>query len=195
MGRCVYSWVTASRDEATAKEWQDLLNTPQFRVYSSKDLPGVELGGAVKNIIAIAVGAAIALEMGDNAKAALATRGLAEIMRLGVAMGADPLTLSGLAGVGDLIVTCYSLHSRNLRFGMAIGRGLSFEKAAAEIGQVVEGAYTTKAVVNHARREGVELPVAESVYKILYEGAALPEVIKMLMLRDPKPEHSHVFLG
>ena len=170
--------VVASRDMETAEEWQTLLNSQYFRVYTSRDVKGVELGGAVKNIIAIAAGAVQALDMGDNAKAALMTRGLAEIMRLGVSVGVDPMTLSGLAGIGDLMVTCYSLHSRNLRFGMAIGRGLSASEAAAEIGQVVEGAHTVKALVSMMSGKDIELPVTESVHAILYEGAALNDIIK-----------------
>lgn len=180
--------IVASADPADALEWQSALNSPRFRIYTSGDVTGVELGGAVKNVIAIAVGIAHSLSVGDNAKAALATRGLAEIMRLGAAMGASPLTLAGLAGVGDLMVTCYSQHSRNFRFGAAIGRGASPESAAAEIGQVVEGAHTTKALVAYARRMGIELPISEGVHAVLYEGAGLQDVINRLLFREPKPE-------
>ncbi len=180
--------IVASADPSEALGWQTELNSPRFRVYTSGDVTGAELGGAVKNIIAIAVGIAHSLSAGDNAKAALATRGLAEIMRLGTAMGASPLTLAGLAGVGDLMATCYSQHSRNFRFGAAIGRGASPEAAAAEIGQVVEGAHTTRALVAYARRAGIELPISEGVHAILYEGAALQDVIDGLLFRDPKPE-------
>lgn len=180
--------IVASKDPATAVEWQKLLNAPRFRVYTSGDVVGVELGGAVKNIIAIAVGIAHSLSVGDNARAALATRGLAEIMRLGSAMGASPLTLAGLAGVGDLMATCYSAHSRNFRFGAAIGRGASADSAASEIGQVVEGAHTVKALVAYARTKGIELPISEGVHAILYEGAVLQDVIERLLFREPKPE-------
>ena len=180
--------IVASEDPATALEWQATLNTPRFRVYTSGDVTGVELGGAVKNVIAIAVGIAHSLAAGDNAKAALTTRGLAEIMRLGTALGASPLTLAGLAGVGDLMVTCYSSHSRNFRFGAAIGRGASPESAAAEIGQVVEGAHTAKALVAYARKMGIELPISEGVHAVLYESAALQDVIDGLLFREPKPE-------
>lgn len=180
--------IVASADPEAALGWQAVLNTPRFRVYTSGDVTGVELGGAVKNIIAIAVGIAHALSVGDNAKAALTTRGLAEIMRLGTAIGASPLTLAGLAGVGDLMATCYSPHSRNFRFGAAIGRGASPESAAAEIGQVVEGAHTVKALVAYARKAGIELPISEGVHAILYEGAVLQDVINRLLFRDPKPE-------
>ena len=180
--------IVASSDPSEALGWQTELNSPRFRVYTSGDVTGVELGGAVKNVIAIAVGIAHSLSAGDNAKAALATRGLAEIMRLGAAMGASPLTLAGLAGVGDLMATCYSPHSRNFRFGAAIGRGASPEAAEAEIGQVVEGAHTVKALVAYAREAGIELPISEGVHAILCEGAELQDVINRLLFRDPKPE-------
>lgn len=180
--------VVASKASVDAQGWQTDLNSPRFRIYTSEDLKGVELGGAVKNIIAIAVGIAQSLNFGDNAMAALTTRGLAEIMRLGSVLGAAPLTLAGLAGVGDLMVTCYSHHSRNLRFGLAIGRGLSMEEAASEIGQVVEGAHTVKALVGYARKSGIELPVAEGVYSVLYEGASVAQALEKLLFRDPKPE-------
>ncbi len=184
--------VVASKSHETALEWQRDLNSPHFRIYTGDDLLGVELGGAVKNIIAIAVGISESLNFGDNAKAALATRGLAEIMRLGAALGASPLTLAGLAGTGDLMVTCYSHHSRNLRFGIAIGRGLTLEEASSEIGQVVEGAHTVKALVGYARKAGIELPIAEGVHAVLYEGASIDHAIAKLLYRDPKPEqHRH----
>ena len=180
--------VAASRSHEAVLEWQAALNSPHFRVYTGDDLLGIELGGAVKNVIAIAVGVSQSFGFGDNARAALATRGLAEIMRLGAAMGVSPLTLAGLAGVGDLMVTCYSGHSRNLRFGLAIGRGLSADEATLEIGQVVEGAYTAKALVAHGRKTGIELPIAESVHAILYEGASVRQVLEKLLFREPKPE-------
>ena len=180
--------VVASESLETAREWQKTLNSPHFRVYTSGDLLGVELGGAVKNVIAIAVGISESLNFGDNAKAALATRGMAEIIRLGTALGAAPLTLAGLAGTGDLMVTCYSHHSRNLRFGLAVGRGLSPEEAASEIGQVIEGAHTVKALVTYARRAGIELPIAEGVHAVVHEGASVEQAIEKLLFRDPKPE-------
>jgi glycerol-3-phosphate dehydrogenase (NAD(P)+) len=180
--------VIASESQETAREWQRILNSPRFRVYTSGDLLGVELGGAVKNVIAIAVGISESLNFGDNAKAALATRGMAEIIRLGTALGAAPMTLAGLAGVGDLTVTCYSHHSRNLRFGLAIGRGLSPEEAASEIGQVIEGAHTVKALVAYARKAGIELPIAEGVHAVVHEGASVDQAIEKLLFRDPKPE-------
>ncbi|MDR1978643.1 MAG: NAD(P)-dependent glycerol-3-phosphate dehydrogenase [Synergistaceae bacterium] len=180
--------VIASRSHQTAQEWQKALNSSHFRIYTSDDLVGVELGGAVKNVIAIAVGISQSLNFGDNAKAALATRGLAEIAKLGATLGIAPLTLAGLAGTGDLMVTCYSHHSRNLRFGLAIGRGLSVEEATSEIGQVVEGAHTVKALVGYARKAGIELPLAEGVHAVLYEGASIEQTLEKLFFREPKPE-------
>lgn len=180
--------IAASDDFSAALSWQNELNSPHFRVYTSSDVIGVEMGAAVKNVIAIAVGISHSLNFGDNARAALTTRGLAEIMRLGIVMGADPLTFAGLAGVGDLMATCYSVHSRNFRFGMAIGRGLSPEQAFAEIGEVVEGAYTAEALSAYAGKAGIELPISGAVHSILYEGASLKEVIGKLLFREPKPE-------
>jgi glycerol-3-phosphate dehydrogenase (NAD(P)+) len=182
--------VTASNDAESAFEWQTTLNSPHFRIYTSDDLLGVELGGAFKNVIAIAVGISESLNFGDNAKAALATRGMAEIMRLGVSLGANSMTLAGLAGVGDLMVTCYSHHSRNLRFGAAVGRGMSIEEAESEIGQVVEGVHTVKALAAYAKRIGIELPIADGVYAVLYDGASIDQAIEKLLFRSPKPEHN-----
>ena len=180
--------VVASRSHQIAREWQRTLNSPHFRIYTGDDLMGIELGGAVKNVIAIAVGISQSMNFGDNAKAALATRGLAEMARLGAALGIKPLTLTGLAGTGDLMVTCYSHHSRNLRFGLAIGRGLNVEEATAEIGQVVEGIHTVKALVAYARKANIELPIAEGVHAVLYEGASSDQALKKLLFREPKPE-------
>jgi glycerol-3-phosphate dehydrogenase (NAD(P)+) len=180
--------VVASGVHEAAREWQKILNSPHFRIYTSGDLLGVELGGAVKNVIAIAVGISESLNFGDNAKAVLTTRGMAEIIRLGTVLGAAPLTLAGLAGAGDLMVTCYSHHSRNLRFGLAVGRGLSAEEAASEIGQVVEGTHTVKALVAYARKAGIELPIAEGVHAVVHEGASVGQALEKLLFRDPKPE-------
>lgn len=180
--------IAASDDFNAALSWQNELNSPHFRVYTSSDVIGVEMGAAVKNVIAIAVGVSHSMKFGDNAKAALTTRGLAEIMRLGIVMGADPLTFAGLAGVGDLMATCYSVHSRNFRFGMAIGQGLSPEQAFAEIGEVVEGAHTVRALAAYAEKAGIELPISGGVNAILYEGASLKDVIGKLLFREPKPE-------
>lgn len=178
----------ASEDEDEAISWQDILNGNNFRVYTTCDVVGIEVGGAAKNIYAIAAGVVKAMDLGDNATAALACRGLAEIMRLGHKIGASPLTLSGLAGVGDLMVTCYSAHSRNFRLGLAIGQGKSFEEAIEELGQVAEGAYTVKAVVAHSKEFDVDMPLAQNVYRVLYEGESPHTILKELLARTPKPE-------
>ena len=181
--------VVASEIEKEALHWQELMNGPVFRVYTGHDVAGVEVGAAVKNVIAVASGMARAMELGDNTTAALVSRGLAEIMRLGAKMGAHPLTLAGLAGVGDLVVTCYSFHSRNFRLGMALGEGKSLEEAKKELGQVAEGAYTVKAMVKLASKYKVELPIAQAVNSILYQGVSPKEKLKELLTRDPKPEY------
>ena len=180
--------VVASRDEATAVAWQRALNDERLRIYTSLDVQGVELGGSMKNVIAIAVGIARASGFGDNSVAALVTRGLAEIMRFGASLGANPLTLAGLAGIGDLMVTCYSVLSRNFRFGNAVGQGKTPDEAAAEIGQVVEGMYTARALVAKAREANLDLPISEGVYKILYENVPVKDVMTALLTREPKPE-------
>lgn len=186
--------VVASDHQEETSLWQDILTGETFRIYSSEDVCGVETGGALKNVIAIASGLAHRMEMGDNATAALVSRGLAEIMRLAVAMGAHPITLAGLAGIGDLMVTAYSRHSRNFRLGMALGEGLSLEEAIETLGQVAEGAYTVKAAVELGKKLKVELPISESVYQVLYEGLSPKEAIRELMSRDPKPEYPpHIF--
>ena len=180
--------VAASRDPGEAAAWQDLLNGPRFRVYRGDDVVGAEAGGALKNVVAVAAGIARAMGLGDNALAALATRGLAEMTRVAVRLGADPLTLSGLAGVGDLLATCYSLHSRNLRLGLAVGAGKTLEEARAELGQVAEGAFTVQAVVRHGERLGLDLPIAWGVHRVLFEGASPRLLMEDLLSRDPKPE-------
>lgn len=180
--------VVASRDPDAAAAWQTALNDERLRVYTSGDVQGVELGGSMKNVIAIAVGIARASGFGDNSVAALVTRGLAEIMRFGAPLGANPLTLAGLAGIGDLMVTCYSVLSRNFRFGSAVGQGKTPDEAAAEIGQVVEGMHTAKALVARARADQLDLPISEGVYRILYESVPVKDVMTALLTRDPKPE-------
>jgi len=181
--------VVASHEDSAATMWQEMLSTNYLRIYTSQDIAGVEIGGAVKNVIAIASGIAHTMKLGDNATAALVSRGLAEIMRLGAKMGAHPLTLAGLAGVGDLMVTCYSIHSRNYRLGMAIGEGKKFDEAVEELGQVAEGAYTVKAIVKLAKRLDVDLPLSQGVYSILYENVSPTKKLEELMTRDPKPEY------
>ena len=162
--------------------------TRALRVYVNADLLGVEIAGSVKNVMALAAGIGDGLGLGDNAKAALATRGLAEIKRLGLALGADPHTFSGLAGLGDLVVTCFSRHSRNRRFGEMIGGGLSRKEAEAAMTMVVEGVSTTQSVRALAHRHGVEMPITEAVYAILFEGLRPEDAVFELMTRDPKAE-------
>ncbi len=181
--------IVASSLPDTAEKWQSFFNGNRFRVYTGNDVAGVEIGGAVKNVIAIASGIAKAMELGDNATAALVSRGLAEIMRLGAKMGAHPLTLAGLAGVGDLVVTCYSFHSRNFRLGKLLGEGKNLDEAKAILGQVAEGAFTVQAVVRLAQKYCVELPIAESVYRLLYQGTSPREELENLLTRAPKPEY------
>lgn len=171
-----------------AEEVQRLFMSPYFRVYTSKDLVGVELGGALKNIIAIAVGICDGLGLGDNTKAALMTRGLAEISRLGVALGANPHTFAGLSGMGDLIVTCLSKHSRNRYFGELIGKGCSLNEALAKMTMVAEGVRTTKSIYNLASGIKVEIPICEQVFYVLYDGKDPKRTVKELMQRDPKTE-------
>ncbi len=173
-----------------AFEWQVIIGRETFRVYTSRDVTGVEIGGAMKNVIAIAAGATHGMKLGDNAKAALITRGLAEILRLGIVLGGNPLTFSGLAGAGDLMVTCYSEHSRNFRLGKAVGEGMNVEEALASLGQVAEGYYTAEALENHRRRYGVDLPICTAVYKVLYEQASPHEILEEILLREQKPELS-----
>ena len=180
--------VAASRDLEEARAWQDLLNGPRFRVYTGEDVVGTEAGGALKNVVAVAAGIARAMGLGDNALAALATRGLAEMTRVSVRLGADPLTLSGLAGIGDLLATCYSLHSRNLRLGLSVGAGKTLEEARSELGQVAEGAFTVQAVVRHGQRLGLDLPIAWGVHRVLFEGASPRLLMEDLLSREPKPE-------
>jgi glycerol-3-phosphate dehydrogenase (NAD(P)+) len=179
--------VLASEDEALATDLQHAIISPRFRVYVNTDLVGVELCAASKNVIALSAGAVDGLEAGDNAKAALITRGLSEMKRLGDACGARAETFSGLAGMGDLIVTCWSRHSRNRRAGELIARGASPEDAVAEIGQVVEGLTTAPVLRDLARSLGIELPITEAVCSVL-GGASLEELASGLMGRRPKDE-------
>lgn len=180
-----------SREAVTGA--QDLLMTEDFRVYTSPDVKGVELGGALKNIIALGTGIAEGLGFGDNTKAALMTRGLAEITRLGVIMGANPLTFAGLAGVGDLIVTCTSVHSRNRRAGIEIGKGKSLPEALAAVRMVVEGVRTTRAARQLAfRYAAVEMPITEQIYQVLFTGLAPKTAVVNLMTRNRRDELEHV---
>lgn len=166
----------------------DRLHNGRFRAYTSADIIGVQLGGATKNVLAIAAGVADGLGFGANARAALVTRGLAEMMRLGVTLGGRPETLMGLAGVGDLILTCTDDQSRNRRFGLGLARGLGQDAVAATIGQEIEGIATARIVREVARRHGVDMPITEQVYRILYEGLAPRDAVDELLLREPKVE-------
>lgn len=170
------------------RHWAGLLHGSSFRAYYTADLVGVQLGGAVKNVLAVACGMADGLGLGSNTRAALITRGLVEMMRLGQAMGADPRTLMGLAGMGDLVLTCTGDASRNRRLGLALGRGQDVETAVAEIGQVVEGIRTSEEVMRAAERHGVEMPIAEQVHGILFKGWNARKGVQVLMEREQKPE-------
>lgn len=172
-----------------AEQAQRLLTMPTFRVYTSDDVVGIELAGALKNIIALGAGFADGLAAGDNAKAAFLTRGLAEIARLGIVLGAHPLTFAGLAGLGDLVATCTSPWSRNRRLGEALARGLTLEQALAELGgQVAEGVTTVQTARALAARHGVEMPIADQLYQVLFEGKAPRQAIADLMQREVKHE-------
>lgn len=178
----------ASSDLAQAQWIQDIFMNDYFRLYTNTDVIGVEMGAALKNVIAIGAGALHGLGFGDNTKAALMTRGLAEISRLGVAMGANPLTFIGLSGVGDLIVTCTSVHSRNWRCGNALGKGDDLDTVLENMGMVVEGVTTCKAAFELARARSVDMPITAAIYRVLYENQTAEIVIKDLMKRSGKPE-------
>lgn len=180
--------VIASSDMQICEDLQDVLMCDYFRVYTGTDMVGVELGAALKNVIALCTGIADGIGVGDNGKAALMTRGMAEMCRLGIALGAEAQTFSGLSGMGDLIVTCTSMHSRNRRAGVLIGQGMSPEDAIKEVKMVVEGFYATKAAYTLAKREGVEMPIVEQAYRVLFEGLAPKEAVMKLMIRDKKHE-------
>ncbi len=178
----------ASRSQENARRIQRLFQNDHLRVYTQSDVVGTELGAAVKNVIALAAGMSDGLGLGNNARAALITRGLAEIERLVREMGGDELTLSGLAGVGDLLLTCTGDLSRNRTAGVAIGRGGDVEQVLGGMEQVVEGVRTTRAVRDLAASQGVEMPIVEAVFSILYEGVEPTEALSRLMSRQPKPE-------
>ncbi len=179
---------TASRNIEAAKKIQDLFMTDRFRVYTIDDVTGVELGGALKNIIALGAGISDGMGFGDNAKAALMTRGLAEITRLGLKLGARPETFAGLTGTGDLIVTCTSMHSRNRRCGIMMGEGMAPEEAIAKVGMVVEGMFTAEAAYELAQIAGVEMPITDVIYKVTKGELKAKEAVEMLMGRDKRPE-------
>jgi glycerol-3-phosphate dehydrogenase (NAD(P)+) len=180
--------VAASEDHAVAKEVQSAFLLPYFRVYSSSDIIGVELAGALKNVIAICAGITDGAGFGDNTKAALMTRGLAEMRRLGIALGAEEHTFSGLAGLGDLVVTCSSKHSRNRRVGEEIGSGRSLADILQETKMIAEGVPTTEAARSLAELHKIEMPIVEETYKILFDGKDPREATNDLMTRNPKSE-------
>ena len=180
--------VVASASAACAAQVQDLFQTNYFRVYTGSDVVGVELGGALKNVIALAAGVVVGLGCGQNTLAALITRGLAEMRRLGVAMGADASTFSGLAGMGDLVLTCTGSLSRNRGVGYRLGQGEILEEILADMSSVAEGVKTAQSVHDLAERYGVEMPISEEVYGILVRGTDPEQALQDLMKRDPKPE-------
>lgn len=186
--------VAASEDIEVARKIQDVFMMPAFRVYTSLDLIGVEIGGALKNVIALCAGISDGLGFGDNTKAALMTRGLTEIARLGQALGAKKQTFAGLSGMGDLIVTCTSMHSRNRRAGILIGQGKKLEDALKEVKMVVEGVRTTKASFELSKKQGIEMPIVEQAYKVLFEGEDPRQAVTNLMIRDKKHEIEDIFV-
>lgn len=182
--------VIGAKDKKTAEYLQKMFMNPVFRVYTSPDILGIELGGSLKNVIALAAGIADGLGYGDNTKAALITRGIAEISRLGVKMGGKIETFSGLTGIGDLIVTCASVHSRNRKAGYLIGQGMTMEEAMAEVKMVVEGVYSAKAAKKLAEKYDVSMPIVEQVNEVLFHGKNAKEAVEDLMIRDPRIENS-----
>ncbi len=182
------SIVVGASSKETAEYIQNLFMNEVFRVYITPDVLGMELGGSLKNVVALAAGIADGLGYGDNTKAALITRGITEIARLGTAMGGKFETFCGLTGIGDLIVTCASMHSRNRRAGILIGQGRSYEAAMAEVQMVVEGVYSAKAAMDLAQKYQIQMPIIEQVNKVLFEGKSAAQAVKELMLRDRKEE-------
>lgn len=180
---------SCSASAETAAKVQELFFLPSFRVYTNSDCRGVELGGALKNVIAVAAGICDGLGFGANTKSALITRGLAELTRAGVALGARPQTLYGLAGLGDLVTTSMSPHSRNRTFGELVGRGVPAADALAQIGAVVEGYHTARAAHDMGKRLGIELPITDAVHAVLHEDRPIGEAMESLLMREPKPEN------
>lgn len=182
--------VAGAHKRVVAEYVQSVFMSPVFRVYTSPDVLGIETGAALKNVVALAAGTADGLGYGDNTKAALITRGMAEIARLGVAMGGKAQTYAGLSGIGDLIVTCASMHSRNRRAGILIGKGYSMEEAMKEVNMVVEGVYSAKAALTLSKKYGVPMPIVEQVNQVLFEGKSPKDAVSDLMLRDRRIENS-----
>ena len=184
--------VIGAKNKKTAEMLQDVFMNKVFRVYTSSDIVGIELGGALKNVIALAAGTVDGLGYGDNTKAALMTRGIAELTRLGEALGGKPETFSGLTGVGDLIVTCTSVHSRNRKAGYLMGKGMTAEEAMKEVKMVVEGVYSAKAALGLAKKCNVAVPIVEAVNRVLFENADPKEEVSNLLLRERKQEHTNL---
>ncbi|MCR5228090.1 MAG: NAD(P)H-dependent glycerol-3-phosphate dehydrogenase [Eubacterium sp.] len=191
VGKCLPTTVVVGADDrALARTVQDAFMSDFFRVYTSPDVIGIELGGAIKNVIALAAGIADGLGCGDNTKAALITRGIHEMSNLGVAMGGKPETFSGLSGTGDLIVTCASQHSRNRRAGFLMGQGKTYQEAMDEVKMVVEGVYSAKAALALSNKYDVEMPIVEHVNKVLFDGLSAKDALRDLITRDKKKEAS-----
>lgn len=184
--------VTGARDKETAEFIQNVFMSPEFRVYTSPDILGIELGGSIKNVIALAAGIADGLGYGDNTKAALITRGITELAKLGTAMGGKFETFNGLSGIGDLIVTCASIHSRNRRAGFLMGQGASMEEAMKEVKMVVEGVYSAKAALKLSEKYQVSMPIIEQVNQVLFDGKPASEAVIDLMMRDKTIEASTI---
>ena len=186
--------VVAAETEEIANRIQDIVMNERFRIYTNPDILGVELGGSLKNVIALCAGVLDGLGLGDNTKAALITRGIVEMARLGVAMGAREETFHGLSGMGDLIVTCTSMHSRNRRAGILIGQGKTVEEAQQEVKMVVEGVKSCRAAFALAKKMGVEMPIVEQAYQVLFQNLSPKDAISNLMLREKKHESEQAFL-
>jgi glycerol-3-phosphate dehydrogenase (NAD(P)+) len=182
--------VVSAKDRSTAQYLQEIFMSPVFRVYTTPDMLGVELGGSLKNVIALAAGCSDGPGCGDNTKAALITRGIAEISQIGIAMGGRPETFSGLTGIGDLIVTCASMHSRNRRAGILIGKGKTADEAMQEVQQVVEGVYSAKAALQLADKYEMEAPIIRAVNRVLFGNERPMQAVEDLMLRDSRIENS-----
>ena len=180
--------VVACADTAVAERLQDACFTPYFRPYTNTDVVGCELGGAVKNVIALATGMAEGMGFGDNTKASLITRGLAETARLGAALGADPMTFAGLAGLGDLVATCSSPLSRNRTFGERLGRGETLAQLLAQKQQTAEGVKSCRSILDLARKHDVDMPITEQVVAVVHEGGTPAEMLRSFMTREAKPE-------
>src|SRR5580704_1547050 len=180
--------VAASSNRQLAERVQDLFNTDRFRVYTNADIVGVELAGAIKNVIAIAAGICDGLGFGDNAKSGLVTRGLVEMIRFGTTLGAEAETFNGLAGLGDLVTTCFSCHSRNRHVGECLGKGQPLDQVVAEMNGIAEGITTTRSIAELARQRGIEMPIAAEVYAVLFEQKSPLEATTSLMMRPPKDE-------